>query len=242
MAFVQRNVKRHVVCEFDRNHLARLATRFDFSDSAEHADAVLQVNEIIAFDEFRKIEKLIDLCPFDRRPTSARGAVTAVAAKNFAVGCDDNSAAPRCGRPGKRRFFLVENDPKTFGEMSSEKNRLELGYKFVFRKDFLESFLFALVVGDEIDLVFLLLPARELTEKIESRLLLGKKPVFADLVGFRKRTIVLQRLGCIADANRVGAKEQSAQIKIGKPQPAVVGFLAKALQSEIGRASCRERG
>ena len=58
---MQRHVHRHVIGKFDRDHFLAAALNFERAQPTKQADAVLQMHQRIAVDQFGEIEQLIDL-------------------------------------------------------------------------------------------------------------------------------------------------------------------------------------
>ena len=61
MRLLQRDVQRHPIVEFERDHLAGALRGVEFREPAIECDAVLQVDDEVAFDQLGEIEELVDL-------------------------------------------------------------------------------------------------------------------------------------------------------------------------------------
>ena len=61
MRLLQRHVQRDLVVEFQRDDLAQALGGVEFRQPAVERDAVLQVDDEVALDEFGEVEQLVDL-------------------------------------------------------------------------------------------------------------------------------------------------------------------------------------
>ena len=52
MRFLQRHVQRHVIVELERDDFADALRRIEFRETAKERDAVLQMHDEVAFDQF----------------------------------------------------------------------------------------------------------------------------------------------------------------------------------------------
>jgi len=78
MSLLQRDMQRHFVVEFQRDHLAGPGGGLKFGETAIDGDAVLEVDDEVALHQLGKVEQLVDLRRGRRR--AAMEALRAVAA------------------------------------------------------------------------------------------------------------------------------------------------------------------
>ena len=124
--FLERDVQGDVVVELKGDDLANALRGVEFGEAAVEGDAVLEVDDEVAFDEFGEIEELVDLRALSGGSDDAGGAAGALAAKDFGLGDDDEAGGVRsevC--PRERGAGGAEGDFKTLVEGTAEEERLE---------------------------------------------------------------------------------------------------------------------
>ena len=70
--FVERHMDRHLLGEFDGDHLFAPALNVDLREAPEEADPMLQVDERVAVGQLGEVEQLVDLRDRGPRPLAAR--------------------------------------------------------------------------------------------------------------------------------------------------------------------------
>jgi hypothetical protein len=94
---LQRDVEGDVVVEFEGDHLADALHGIEFRETAVERDAVLEVDDKIAFDQLGEIEELVDLGALGDGAGVERRAALALAAEDFGLGDDDEAGGGRGG-------------------------------------------------------------------------------------------------------------------------------------------------
>ena len=90
---MKRDVEGDAVVEFEGDDFALAVACIQFGETAVEGDAVLEVDDEVAFDEFGEVEELIDLGAGDEGALLRAGdAAGALAAEELGFGDEDESA------------------------------------------------------------------------------------------------------------------------------------------------------
>ncbi len=229
----------HAGVELEREHFARLAAHLEMTHAAIDRDAMLQVDDELAFDELGKIEQLVDLRLVDLRLGPTPGPPPAATAEDLRLADDDEAAGAPQRRPARAFVPVAKCDAKALVDRAGEKRRRNIGQSLVFAQELEHARLLAGTWQNDADAFARARPCSQMTkETFALRLFLDQALVRQSHV-IRHRAIGRQRIRVVGDRFRF-AFGNGAQIEIGDFGPEIVAFSARGQHRRpTGRAGLR---
>ncbi len=224
MRLLKRDVEGDAVVEFEGDDFALAVACIQFRETAVEGDAVLEVDNEIAFDEFGEVEELVDLGAGDEGALlRAVDAARALAAEEFGFGDEDESA-------DLAEFTLGEGGPEEAGagavgaaetlvEGAANPERLQAFEARVFGEDLFDALLFAFFGDDKGEAVAVFFPGDELGEEGAAGLFFGGKAFLRDEVVGRVGAVMDEAFGVPGGFGDVGAiEERSGFVNVGEAE------------------------
>ena len=170
MRFLQGDVQRDPVVEFEGDDLAETLGGVEFREAAVEGDAMLEMHDEVAFDEFREIQQLVDLRACGDGPRIQDRPTLALTAEDLGLGDEDDPAG--CGVAAQQvpaGGVFAEGEAEALVESAAEEAGLGFAEKAAFGEHLLHALLFALLGRDPEEAVALLAPACGQLEKLAAR-------------------------------------------------------------------------
>ena len=214
----------------------------EFREAAVECDAVLEVDDEIAFDQLGKIQQLVNLRALGGDARVERRTALALAPEDLGLG--DNDEADR----GGRRFFPREREAgpgakrnaKTFVECAAEEAGFDEFQHTVLGEDFLRALFLALLGDDEHHAVAGLAPCGDLHEERAPRVLLDLQALLRDERGLGIAAVVREALGIPCGLKGAGVKESAGFVEVAHAKGCGAFFEKRREAVESLTGECAE--